>query len=243
MWLLPLSACSPPAETNPCTDDGGAAALSTCLSATEPDSYYADQGNRYFDTLESDYDGESGPTYADGVARWEWPPWLLLTGYGREDMELVDAIIRLIPTSVPTRDCRFFPTQPFARCRVDFRYDDHADESCPIYEEFTFDASGRIRFIEAWSDQPGLRPSTDDDPWAERDSAHRLSTKLPGLGSPSGALDLDGEAMTAAAAADPDVADFVARAQDFYAAWLETYEAAGPDVFATGCGWTGSTAR
>ena len=112
MPLVLLLSCTPPAPVDPCTADNGAAALSTCLSPAQSDAYYAAQGTRYFDTLESDYDGESGPSYADGVARWEWPPWLLLTGYGREDMEFADAIIRLIPTSVPTRDCRFFPTQP-----------------------------------------------------------------------------------------------------------------------------------
>jgi hypothetical protein len=234
--MLPLLlACAP--APDPCTDDGGAAALSTCLSPTQPDAYYADQGARYFDTLESDYDGESGPSYAEGVARWEWPPWLLLTGYGREDMELVDAIIRLLPTSVPARDCRFFGVQPFARCRVDFRYEDHPDQGCPIYEEFTFNDAGEITFIEAWSDQPGLRPAPDDDPWAEGADATRLSTRIPGLGSPSGAIDLDSPAMAQAAASDPEVADFVYRANDFYDAWLEAYEAAGPEVFAEGCGW------
>ena len=41
--------------------------------------------------------------------------------------------------------------------------------------------------------------------------------------------------MQDAAAADPDVADFLARANDFYGMWLEAYEAAGPDVFVEGC--------
>ena len=231
MLLYALLACTPPSA---CADDG---ARSTCLAPRFAEAFYVDQATRYFDTLESDYAGEGGPRYAEGVARWEWPPWLLLTGYGREDMELADAIIRLIPTTVPTRDCRFFPTQPFARCRVDFRYEDHPDAACPIYEEFSFDDQGEMTFIEAWSDQPGLGPTGADDPWAEGAAAHRLSSRLPGLGNPRGEIDLDSPWMQEAAAADPEVADFVARARDFYAAWLEAYEAAGEDVFAQGCGW------
>jgi hypothetical protein len=232
--LLYLLACTSPAEVDPCADPQ--AALSTCLSPTQPEEWYADQGTRYFDTLESDYSGEGGPDYAEGVARWEWPPWLELTGYGREAMEQVDAIIRLIPTAVPERDCRFFPDQPFARCHVAFTYEDEPDQTCPIYEEFTFDDAGRTTFIEAWADQPGLVPSPDD-PWAEAATAHRLSTKIPGLGGPDATIDLDSAPMQAAAAADPEVATFVEEARDFYGAWLQTYTEAGPDVFAQGCGW------
>jgi hypothetical protein len=43
--------------------------------------------------------------------------------------------------------------------------------------------------------------------------------------------------MEAAAAADPDVADFVTRTRDFYGTWSAEYAASGEDVFATGCGW------
>jgi hypothetical protein len=241
MILSLLLACAP--TPDPCTADGGEGALSTCLSPTRPAEYYVDQSLLYFDTLESDYAGEGGPTYAEGVARWEWPPWLLLTGYGREDMERTDAIIRLIETSVPTRDCRFFDVQPFGRCRIDFRYADHPDEGCPIYEEFTFDDAGEMTFIEAWSDQPGLGPTTDAEPWAEGPDVRRMSTKLPGLGNARGEIDLDSTYMAEAAASDPDVADFVARARDFWDSWLETYEDAGPDVFAEGCGWSTSARR
>lgn len=234
--LLLLLACTPPPPADPCVDDGGAGALSTCLTAPLPESWYVDQSSRYFDTLESDFSGDGGPAYAEGVARWEWPPWLELTGYGREDMEAVDAVIRLIPTSVPERDCRFFPTQPFGRCRVSFRYAEHPDDTCPIYEEFTFNEAGAITFIEAWSDDPAYLPAPGDE-WAEGPDVHRLSTRIPGLGSESGAIDLDGEWMTVAAEADPEVAHFVASARDFWNAWLAAYEAAGPDVFAEGCGW------
>lgn len=237
MLLLALLACAPTPESDPCTADGGEGAVSTCLSPTQPDAYYVDQALRYFDTLESSYPGEGGPTYAPTVARWEWPPWLLLTGWGREAMEAADAIIRVIPTEVPTRDCRFFPEQPFARCRVDFRYADHPDAGCPIYEEFTFDDAGELTFLEAWSDDPERLPSDPTDPWAESPQAHRLSTRLPGLGNPRGELDPTSPWMQDAARRDPEVADFVARTEDFFGMWLEAYEAAGDDVFAQGCGW------
>ena len=38
--------------------------------------------------------------------------------------------------------------------------------------------------------------------------------------------------------ADPEIADFVRRAQDFWPSWLEASMDAGPDYFARGCGWT-----
>ena len=230
--LLACAVPEPPAD--PC---GGAGALSRRLAATKSAEYYIDQSLRYFDTLESDYPGEGGPDYAPGVARWEWPPWLKLTGYGREDMEKLDAIVRLVPTSVPERDCRFFPDQPFGRCRVSFTYEDHPDQGCPIYEEFTFNDAGENTFIEAWSDNPAYLPSDAADPWAEAANAHRLSTRIPGLGTPTGAIDLNSDAMRDAAAADPEVADFVNRASDFYQTWLAEYQARGADVFAQGCGW------
>jgi len=241
MLLAALLACAPldtsiDAPADPCALGDGEGAVSTCLSPTQTDAYYADQGLRYFDTLETGFSGDGGPTYDAWVARWEWPPWLKLTGYGAEDMETVDAIIRLLPTTVPERDCRTFATQPFARCRVSFLYEEHPDQPCPIYEEFTFDNAGEITFIEAWTDTADLRPSADaDDLWAEGDEVHRLSTKLPGLGNAEGQIDLDSPWMQDAAAADPDVADFVVRAKDFYGMWLEAYEAAGPDVFVEGC--------
>lgn len=192
-------------------------------------AYYEDQSLRYFDTLESDFVEGEGPVYAEGVARWEWPPWLKLTGYGREDMEAIDAIIRIIETYVPERECTFFEEQPFGRCHVSFSYASEPDKGCPIYEEFTFNDAGEITFIEAWADQPEYLPE-------DLDSA-RLSTRVPGLGTATGALDLEGDAMRAAAESDADVADFIVRANDFYNTWLEQYQQAGDDVFAAGCGW------
>jgi len=219
------------------------ARLSTSLSPTRPAAYYVEQANVYFDGLDLRADPAIVPDYAERVARWELPPWLWLTGYGRQNMiDTTRAALALDPSTVPVRDCRAFPVQPFARCTVVFEY---AGGSCPIYEEFTFDDQGEMTFIEAWSDLPGFLPTDDpSDRWAEGRGVRRLSTKLPGLGSPSGTIELESPWMAAAAARDPEVADFVRRASDFWPAWLEALREAGPDYFARGCGWpTGSTAR
>jgi hypothetical protein len=213
----------------------GPDALSTCAAPTQDPTWYAEQGRIYFDTLDASASRDSVPEYAEGVARWEWPPWLLLTGYGREQIEAVDRVVLLADdtVTVPVRDCRAFDVQPFGRCRVVM---DYAGKPCPIYEEFTFNDAGEMTFIEAWSDLPGLRPAEGDD-WAEGPNIGRLSTRVPGFGSATGALDLDSDAMAAAAADDPDVADFVRRARDFWGTWTETYIAAGPDLYPRGCGW------
>ncbi len=172
------------------------------------------------------------PAYHPEVVRWEWEPWLLLTGFGAESMESTAALLRVgDPSTVPERDCRFFDVQPFARCTIVFEYEEGL---CPIYEEFTFDAEGRTTFIEAWSDLPGLRPQTDpDDPWGERHDIGRLATRVPGLGA--GIVDLDSEWVDAST--DPDVADLARRSQDWWTAWLEEFENADEDFFAQGCGW------
>ena len=139
------------------------------------------------------------------------------------------------PSSVPTRDCRAFTTQPFARCRVVFSY---TGGTCPIYEEFTFNDAGEMTFIEAWSDLPSMVPTRDPtDLWGERAPIGRLSTRIPGLGRPDGRIDLGGAAMASAAAADPDIADFVKRAKDFWPTWTQELADAPDGFFAKGCGW------
>ena len=75
------------------------------------------------------------------------------------------------------------------------------------------------------------------DPWAEGDSVHRMSTKIPGLGNETGLIDLKCDAMRAAAERDAEIADFVERAEYFWPSWLQEYEDAGDDLFARGCGW------
>lgn len=230
-----LAACAESAASpDPCDMPG---ALSNCLSPTRTDDEYIEQGQRYFDTLDASADPESEPTYAELVARWEWPPWLLLTGYGAELTLAVDELVlAAFPgTTVPTRDCRAFEVQPFGRCRVSIDYEGQA---CPIYEEFTFNDAGEVTFVEAWSDQAALLPwDVEADPWAEGEGIGRLSTRVPGLGTEAGRIDPTGEEMTRAGETDAEVADFAARTQDFWGYWSEAYDAAGDDMFARGCGW------
>ena len=223
---------APPAG---CVNHGTDGATSRCLAPTMDEAYYVDQALRYFDTLDVDADPESVPDYSDLVARWEWPPWLLLTGYGAADMiEVSNGLKVLDPSTVPSRDCRFFPVQPFARCRVEFEY---ANGPCPIYEEFTFNNQGQMTFIEAWSDLPGLVPLAPDDPFAESTDFPRLSTRIPGLGNESGRIDPGSIWMEQAAAADPEIADFALRTTDWWTWWMDAVNNADENYFAKGCGW------
>lgn len=199
--------------------------------------YYVEQSSAYFDTMDYTVPLEGWPPYSELVARWEWPPWLKLTAFGRDNIEATDTLLQLYPSVVRERDCRAFDTQPFGRCTVVFYYDDHEGRPCPIYEEFTFNDQGEITFIEAWSDVDGLRPTSADDPWGERSDIGRLSTRVPGLGQSTGRIDLDGQAMADASAQDADVADFVARARNWYETWFAEYQAAGDDLWEEGCGW------
>jgi hypothetical protein len=213
------------------------AALSTALRPRQTPAYYVAQANLYFDTLDTRADPAIVPNYSARVARWEWPPWYLLTGYERMQMITGTRLaLSVEPSTVPARDCRAFPVQPFARCRISFQY---ARGPCPIFEEFTFNDQGEMTFIEAWSDQPGMRPTEDPaDPWAEGPSVRRLSTRVPGLGNATGLIAPTAEWMSAAAARDPELADFVRRTQSFYRSWAQAYADAGPTAFPRGCGWT-----
>lgn len=219
-----------------CHDRGMPAATARCLEPTMTPEYYVDQANKYFDTLDTTAPEDSIPAYSDLSARWEWPPWLLLTGYERDQMIETAAVLRAFdPSTVPERDCRFFERQPFARCYVVFEYE---GGRCPIYEEFVFNDAGEMTFIEAWSDLPGYLPTDDpEDRWAEGPDVDRLSTRVPGLGNAEGRIDLDAEWMTAAAAEDEMIADFVRRARDFWPTWFDELTNAPEDFFATGCGW------
>jgi hypothetical protein len=234
MWFSLLFAAACTLEKAPPLCD--AAALSTCQAPVQDFAYFSEQGNRYFDTLDGSADPESRPNYALLVARWEWPPWLLLTGYGRDLTLAVDKVVLAgaPDTTVPVRDCRGFDVAPFGRCRVTMIIE---GKDCPIYEEFTFNPQGEVTFVEAWSNLPGFFPSTDDDPWAEKEEVDRLSTRIPGLGNATGEIDIDSAAMLAAAQGDADVAEFVRHAEDFWGTWNETYAAAGDDLYQRGCGW------
>jgi hypothetical protein len=233
MWILYTLACAHLEALPPACND---AALSTCREPVQGADYFSEQGNRYFDTLDASADPDSKPNYSLDVARWEWPPWLLLTGYGRDLTLAVDELVLAAfpDTTVPIRDCRGFDVAPFGRCHVVMKID---GKDCPIYEEFTFNPQGEVTFVEAWSDLPGYFPSTEDDPWAENAEVDRLSTRIPGLGNDRGQIDLDSAAMVAAAQSDADVAEFVRHAKDFWGTWNETYAAAGDDLYARGCGW------
>tara|TARA_Y100001968_G_scaffold322424_1_gene358497 strand:- start:596 stop:1378 length:783 start_codon:yes stop_codon:yes gene_type:complete len=234
-WMVLVgAACVAP---DPCERGGGQGAPSYCLEPQQAAEYYVEKGLAYFDTMDSAANWEGEPNYSERVARWEWPPWLKLTAYTRDNILATDTLLQLYPSTVLERDCRFFTTQPFARCRVVFYYDDHDGRPCPIYEEFTFNDAGEMTFIEAWSDLPGMLPMAADDEWAEGQGVSRLSTRIPGLGNSQGLIDLDSEWMTQAAAEDLDVADFVQRAGDWYETWSAELEAAGDDLWERGCGW------
>lgn len=219
---------------NGCMGEGTAGATARCLSPTLAPEYYVEQALKYFDTLDTTADPESIPDYHETVARWEWPPWLLLTGFGADVMiDTASALRQFDPSTVPERDCRFFDEQPFARCYVVFEYE---EGPCPIYEEFVFNDAGEMTFIEAWSDLDGLRP-TDGDRWGESESFDRLSTRVPGLGAGDGRIVLDTPEMLAAAEQDEDLFELVRRAENFWETWFVELQNADVDFFAQGCGW------
>ena len=218
-----------------CHNFGTAGATAACLKPNREGAYYVAEALAYFDTLDVDAPRESVPNYHPLVARWEWPPWLLLTGYTAEDMILTSDVLRgLDPSTVPERDCRFFEKQPFARCYIAFEYE---RGRCPIYEEFTFNDAGEMTFIEAWSDIPGLLPNAADDPWGEAPDFPRLATRVPGLGNETGTLDLESDYMVQAALNDDDLAVFALRATDWRRYWFAQLNDAEPDFFGVGCGW------
>ncbi len=232
--LLACTGSTGDTDVDVCTTDD---APMSCLEPTQTPEYYAEVSSRYFDTMDYTIEAEAMP-YGDLVARWEWPPWLKLTGFSAETIEETDALLTLFPSVVQERDCRGFDTQPFGRCRVTFYYDAHDGRGCPIYEEFVFNDAGEVTWIEAWSDQPGYLPMDGDvDPWAHGDDVTRLSARIPGLGNPEGRIDLDSQAMAKAEDADADVADFAYRARDWATTWLDELNAAPDDMWDEGCGW------
>jgi hypothetical protein len=237
MTCLLLSSCGSDEQAPPpldCSFGGGAGAPSTCLKPTLKREYYVDQGLKYFDSLDTSADPTSLPTYSDLVARWEWPPWLKLTGYTRQTIVDVDKLVKKAkPVTVPERECRAFDVQPFTRCHVRFQYD---GGPCAIYEEFTFNDEGQITFIEAWTETP-TSPGNAADRWAEGPAVRRLSTRVPGLGNATGRIDLDAAWMTDAASRDADLADLVTRARDFWGTWFEEVRNTPGDAIALGCGW------
>jgi hypothetical protein len=183
-------------------------AKAECLAPVFSPDYYIEQGVKYFRTMETSVPNDVQPNYSDLVVRWEWPPWLLLTGYKRDFLIASDILLKLNPTTYDTIDCRFFNKQPFCRCHVIFNY---SGEPCPIYEEFTFNDQGEITFIEAWSDFPSLLPMNFRDYWAEAENVNRLSTKVPGLGNATGRIDPSASWMKEPAKNDKDLNDLLNR--------------------------------
>ncbi len=224
-------------DGDPCLYSDSIAATATCLTAVQEPEYYVEQALLYFDTLDLRAPEENIPNYHEQVARWEWPPWLLLTGFGAEDMINASlALRRLDPSTVPQRDCRFFPVQPFARCYVTFEYEKGA---CPIYEEFTFNDQGEMTFIEAWSLESGEIYADPDALWGERNDFPRLSSRIPGLGTKTGNIPYHDETLTMQAEllADSEVLDYLERITNWRRYWAEELGQADRDFFAQGCGW------
>jgi len=174
-------------------DKMGPQLLSIVLKPTFEKEYYKDQVNQYFDSLDTSVE-KGKPKYSPKIARWEWPPWLILTGYGDEKMRIIDGAIRKSGQCIcVNRQHRFFPQNPFIRSVVTFYYgeEDVANRTNPlrIFEEFTFNDIGEITFIEAWWDRDyrGLLPPLDDNGWPiDQDAVNRISTQIPGLGNSDG---------------------------------------------------------
>jgi hypothetical protein len=159
------------------------------------------------------FDGLSYPDYVFLVARWEWPPWLLLTGFGEAGLYLSDSAIRLYPCVVEEREHRYFNKNPFVRSLVTFYYNHNKENPIRIYEEFTFNSKGEMTFIEAWS--ADLLTARDSDNWPTFDAVKRLSVKIPGLRNSSRSIDLNSVYFKRAARKDEDVKNFRDRALNF----------------------------
>lgn len=220
--VLASSACKTAkqsgAEQNAVTDVDSA--LSTRLTPKFTAAYYIDQGVKYFRTMESSVPIRVKPEYSDLVIRWEWHPWLLLTGYKRRNLIDTDILLKLYPTKYDTIDCQYFIKQPFCRCHVIFNY---SETRIPIYEEFTFNDQGEITFIEAWSDFPSLLPMDTTDYWAEAENVNRLSTRVPGLGNNEGRIDRKADWMLRASETDTVLADMLHRLRRPFNTWVKEY--------------------
>mgnify|MGYP001475426865 CR=1 FL=1 len=65
---------------------GTEAAKAGCVKPTKPPKYYVEQSIKYFRTMETSVSVMVQPNYSEKVVRWEWEPWLLLTGYGKSNL-------------------------------------------------------------------------------------------------------------------------------------------------------------
>lgn len=203
--------------------------LSTALTPKLSESYYIEQAHEYFNTLDTSVE-KGKPNYSHRVARWEWPPWLILTAFGRDNIHTIDGLIRASgPCICVNRNIKFFTQNPFVRSVITFHYgdDDVENKTNPlrIYEEFTFSDFGDITFIEAWYGQPwlDLLPPLDSDGWPiSQESVARLSTQIPGLGRHDGVIDFDSNDMIVASNNIQIVGSFRSRALQFHKALATT---------------------
>lgn len=167
---------------------------------------YVEEAHKYFDGLDSELSKSAsshGMMYTTDAIRWEWPPWLLLTGYTGISMSIQDpllhvggAALEMYVQGVPrsSRECRLFKINPFVRCLVfmdmhgsQANVDEDEKMHCDIYEEFTYVSSGKISFVEAWANDVRVKSNG---------LQKRLSTRVPGLGSHDGQHTLNGWAET-----------------------------------------------
>ena len=112
---------------------GTDAAKAGCVKPNKKPQYYIDQSIKYFRTMETTISPMVQPNYSKKVVRWEWEPWLLLTGYGKANLIWTDTLLKLFKTAYDKLDCRFFKRTQWVAVMI-FDYD---GLKCPIYEEFT----------------------------------------------------------------------------------------------------------
>lgn len=177
--------------------------------------YYISQTNMYFDTLDTSSDVKEYPTYSIKVIRWEWPPWLVLTGFG--NVKYIDEALRFTFASeckCINRRIEFFKTNPYTRCTVTFYYDGN-NIPIDIYEEFTFNSDGEITFIEAWWNKINYQGQLSGvDSIGLPIVSTRMSSLIPGINNKDG-VDLNSKEMQDACDKSALVYDFKKRAQDF----------------------------
>lgn len=226
-----------PLEKTPKAPDADINGLSTRFTPNKPKDVYLNQAQTYFNFLVTNLDVHVNPDYSFGLIRWEWPPWLVLTGLGSHSTLKIDENIRKGgPCLCPNQEHRFFDQNPFVRSRITFYYGKTAEEDSKtgtnaihIYEEFTFNSFGQITFIEAWWDNPEnlnlpktlgkgwctwpQLPPRESDGWPPLE-INRMSSKIPGLGCGRRSM-LSSDSLKEAAKKDPYVKEFRERLEHF----------------------------
>ena len=191
---------------------------SNSVVPNKDESYYINQANTYFSFLETTSKDHIEPNYSPSLIRWEWEPWLILTGLNDERTLIIDSLIRETgKCECLDRELVFYNTNPFVRCRVTFYYGENKTP-IKIYEEFTFDGSGNISFIEAWYDVEDNKlqiPEREFDGWPKFCSVKRLSNLIPGYNKTDFILVLESSEMISQAELYDDVKNFKSRAEKF----------------------------